>query len=327
MTFVHDLSRPLREDRGGVVAIGNFDGVHRGHQAVLGRALDLARKRRGPALVLSFEPHPRTLFKPDSPVFRLTPERDKARVLRALGFDRLAVLPFTRDVAATSAEDFVLRYIVEGLGAAAVVTGYDFHFGARRTGTPDRLRELGREHGFAVQIVDAFADEGGALSSSRIRRLLGDGDVASAADALGYRWNVSGTVEQGQQLGRTLGYPTANIVPPPENRLAHGIYAVRFRFGDALHDGVASFGRRPTIKEGAPWLETHLFDFDGDLYGREAHVSLFGRLRGEERFASADALVEQMHRDAADARAVLASAAPLSPLDRTLNFAAGADPS
>ena len=327
MAFVrHDLSSRLPEPRGAVVAIGNFDGVHRGHRSVLDRALYLARGEGRAALVLSFEPHPRTLFKPDSPVFRLTPEADKARILEALGFDGLIVLPFTREVAGTSAPDFVARYLAERLGAAHVVSGFDFHFGAKREGTPERLQTLGAEHGMAVTIIDAYREDGEALSSSRVRRMLGDGDVTAAARALGHRWSVSGTIERGQQLGRTLGYPTANIVPDPANRLAHGIYAVRYeRENGDRHDGVASFGRRPTVELGAPWLETYLFDFprngeSGDLYGERGRVSFFERLRGEETFASLDDLTAQMKRDEADARSIMKRAEPLGALDAALNF-------
>ena len=322
MSFLrHDLDGPLATHRGAVVAIGNFDGVHRGHQAVLSQALEIARERGLPALVLSFEPHPRTLFKPEAPVFRLTPPPLKGRVLEAMGFDGLVTLPFTREVAATGAADFVKTFLVERLGAAHVLTGYDFHFGSRRSGTPDTMREAGREHGFGVSIVERFADDEDAVSSSRVRRLLGSGDVTGAAALLGYRWMIAGSVVPGARLGRTLGYPTANIVPGADNRMAHGVYAVRLRVGGTVHDGVASWGRRPTFDNGPPWLETFVFDFDDDIYGEWIEVSMFERLRGEEKFDSADALVEQMRRDESRAREILARAEPLSALDRTLNFA------
>ena len=320
--FVHPLDAPVPEALGGgVVAVGNFDGVHRGHRAVLDRALALAAETGAPAWVLSFEPHPRTLFRPESPVFRLTPAEEKARILRALGFAGLAVVAFTREVAAMTAADFVRTFLAERLRASQVVAGYDFHFGRDREGTPDVLRELAEANGMSATLVDEYADADGAVSSSRIRRMLDAGDVGAAAEALGHRWSVGGEVVRGAQLGRTLGYPTANIVPH-DIRLAHGVYAVRFRRGNGdLHDGVASWGRRPTFDNGPPWLETFLFDFEGDLYGEHAEVSLFERLRGEERFDSADALVEQMRRDEARAREVLAKVEPLSDLDRTLCFA------
>lgn len=324
-TFVnHDLAQPLPAAlRGAVLAIGNFDGVHRGHQYVLQHALDEAKRRNAPCFALSFEPHPRTLFKPESPVFRLTPEPMKAHVLQGFGCDGLLTLAFTKELAGTQAEDFVTRYLVENAGAAHVISGFNFHFGKGRQGSPAFLQEAGKRHGFGVTIVEAHhhEDEAEPISSSRIRRLLGAGQSEAAAGLLGYRWAVSGDVVQGQQLGRTLGYPTANLILPPSCHLAHGIYAVRFRRADGtLHDGVASYGRRPTFDNGAAWLETFVFDFTGDLYGETVTVSLFDYLRGEEKFDSAEALVEQMDRDSAKARHALAGAEPLSALDQRLNF-------
>ena len=319
----HRLSEPLSDSaRGGVIAIGNFDGVHRGHQAVLNTAMEIAGDKSAPCLALSFEPHPRTLFKPDSPVFRLTPEHLKARVMEAAGLDGLLVMDFTRDLAGTEAIDFVKDHMLGAAGASHVVSGYDFHFGKGRAGSPDFLKECGEELGFGVTIVELQSNGGEEpFSSSIIRRLLGGGDVETAAKQLGYRWIVSGEVVKGAQLGRTLGYPTANIVPPESCHLAHGIYAVRLRRADgSLHDGVASYGRRPTFDDGAPVLETFVFDFDGDLYGENVEVSLFNYLRGEEKFDSAEALVEQMDRDSEAAKAILAVAKPLSDIDRTLCF-------
>ncbi|WP_367718845.1 bifunctional riboflavin kinase/FAD synthetase [Nitratireductor sp. GISD-1A_MAKvit] len=309
--------------RGGVVAIGNFDGVHRGHQSVLEPALEIARRDGVPALVLTFEPHPRQVFRPDVPLFRLTPAPMKAALLGALGFDAVVEQQFDRAFSGLSPQEFVHSVLVEGLGITHVVTGYDFHFGKNRGGTPDLLKAAGRDNGFGVTLVDAFSDEGGAvISSSRIRALLGDGAVAEAAGLLGYRYTVEAEVTGGQKLGRTLGFPTANMALPLETELRHGIYAVRFRRADGtLHNGVASFGRRPTVtEEGAPLLETFLFDFDGDLYGERCSVSLFSFLRGEEKFDGLDPLVEQMKRDEAEARALLAEVKPLSALDLRLAF-------
>ncbi|WP_404934989.1 bifunctional riboflavin kinase/FAD synthetase [Nitratireductor sp. L15S-10] len=309
--------------RGGVVAIGNFDGVHRGHQSVLEPALEIARRDNVPALVLTFEPHPRQVFRPDVPLFRLTPAPMKAALLGALGFDAVVEQQFDRAFSGLSPQDFVQSVLVEGLGITHVVTGFDFHFGKNRGGTPELLKAAGREHGFGVTVVDAYADEGGAvISSSRIRGLLGKGDVAEATGLLGYRYTVEAEVTGGQKLGRTLGFPTANMALPPETGLSHGIYAVRFRRADGrLYNGVASFGRRPTVtEEGAPLLETFLFDFDGDLYGEVCSVSLFSFLRGEEKFDGLEALVAQMKRDEAEARALLAEVKPMSALDLTLAF-------
>jgi len=309
--------------RGGVVAIGNFDGVHRGHQAVLERALAEARRRGVPALVLSFEPHPRKVFRPDIPLFVLTPPPMKARLLSDLGFAALVEQPFTRDFAALSAEAFVTDVLEKNLGISHAVTGFDFHFGKDRQGGPAFLMAAGERHGFGVTLVDAFRDEGAeVVSSSRIRALLGQGEVAEAAGLLGYRFTVEAEVIGGQQLGRTLGFPTANMRLSPEATLREGIYAVRFRRADGtLHDGVASFGRRPTVDDhGAPLLETFVFDFSDDLYGETCEVSFFGFLRTEVKFDGLDALVAQMQRDEAEARALLAGVSPLSDLDRKIAF-------
>ena len=309
--------------RGSVVAIGNFDGVHRGHQAVLERALDEAARRGVPALVLTFEPHPRRVFRPDIPLFILTPPPMKARLLSELGFSAVVEQRFSRDFAQLSAEEFVTGILEERLGISHAVTGFDFHFGKNRQGGPAFLMASGEKHGFGVTLVDAFRDEDAEIvSSSRIRALLAEGDVSQAAGLLGYRYTVEGEVIGGQKLGRTLGFPTANMKLPAEADLRHGIYAVRFRRGDGtLYDGVASFGRRPTVDDdGAPLLETFLFDFSGDLYGEVCQVSFFGFLRGEEKFDGLDALTKQMKRDEAEARALLSGVRPLSALDGRIAF-------
>lgn len=309
--------------RGGVVAIGNFDGVHRGHQAVLERALDEARRRTVPALALTFEPHPRKVFRPDLPLFVLTPPPMKAKLLSKLGFSALVEQPFTRAFASLSAETFVTDVLEKTLGISHVVTGFNFHFGKDRQGGPAYLMEAGKRHGFGVTLVDAFRDEGAeVVSSSRVRCLLADGEPAQAAGLLGYRYTVEGEVVGGEKLGRTLGFPTANMRLSPESMLKEGIYAVRFRGADGtLYDGVASYGRRPTVDyNGAPLLETFLFDFSGDLYGQVCDVSFFGYLRGEEKFDTLEALVAQMKRDGDEARALLAGVKPLSELDAAIAF-------
>ncbi|ESY09337.1 bifunctional riboflavin kinase/FAD synthetase [Mesorhizobium sp. C386A] len=309
--------------RGGVVAIGNFDGVHRGHQAVLDRALAEAGRRGVPALVLTFDPHPRKVFRPDMPLFVLTPPPMKARLLSHLGFAALVEQPFTRAFAGLSAEAFVTDVLETNLGITHAVTGFDFHFGKDRQGGPAFLMAAGERHGFGVTLVDAFRDEGAeVVSSSRIRALLCEGEVAEAAGLLGYRFTVESEVIGGQQLGRTLGFPTANMRLSPEATLKEGIYAVRFRRADGtLYDGVASFGRRPTVDDnGAPLLETFVFDFAGDLYGEICDVSFFGFMRPEVKFDGLDALVAQMKRDEAEARALLAGVRPLSQLDSAIAF-------
>ena len=326
MTVFHrnEKKNPLPENlKGGVIAIGNFDGVHRGHQTVLNRALELAQSRGVPALVLTFEPHPRTVFNPDKPVFRLTPAPVRAQVLEAMGFHSVIEYPFDREFASRSAEEFVRSILVDWLGATEVVTGFDFHFGKGREGGPAFLMEAGKRNGFGVTLVDAFRDEGAeVVSSSRIRRLLAEGDVAQAAGLLGYRFTVEAEVIKGQQLGRTLGYPTANMALAPEAELKPGIYAVRLRRADgSLHDGVASFGYRPTVTEdGAPLLETYVFDFAGNLYGEHCRVSFFGHLRDELKFTGLEPLVEQIRKDEEEARALLSGIRPLGELDAKIAF-------
>ncbi|UIJ71266.1 bifunctional riboflavin kinase/FAD synthetase [Aurantimonas sp. HBX-1] len=316
---LHDLPSRLA---GGVVAVGNFDGVHRGHQAVFVAARQIAEAERLPLVCLTFEPHPRTVFNPERPVARLTPAPMKARLIEALGFDAVVEQPFDRAFASLDPDHFVQSVLVESLKARHVVAGFDFHYGARRRGTPETLAAAGQDSGFGTTLVPALADAGGeTVSSSRIRRLLARGEAGAAASLFGYRWTIRGTVGKGAQIGRTLGYPTANMTLEPETLLAHGIYAVRLRRADgSLHDGVASFGRRPTFDDGAALFETFLFDFSDDLYGETVDVSVFDFLRGEERFDSAAALVEQMDRDAVAAKALLASASPLSDLDQAIAF-------
>ena len=305
---------------GGVVAIGNFDGVHRGHRRVLNTAMDIARDRGVCALALTFEPHPRTVFTPDRPVFRLTPPGLKARVIAATGLDGLVSVAFSRAFASIEAEDFVADILKDRLGIAHAVTGYDFHFGRGRRGTPDFLQSAGAADGFGVTIVAAETDESNeAVSSSRIRSALAAGDVSLANALLGYRWSIEAEVRHGDKRGRDLGYPTANLALPEETDLAHGIYAVRVAIDGAWVDGVASYGRRPTFDNGAPLLEVHLFDFAHDLYGKRIRVMLASYLRPETRFDSVDALIAQMNHDSAEARAALASLAPLGSVDLALN--------
>ncbi|CDM56619.1 MULTISPECIES: bifunctional riboflavin kinase/FAD synthetase [Rhizobium] len=326
MTVFHrnETREPLPAHlRGGVIAIGNFDGVHRGHQSVLNRALEISRQRGIPALVLTFEPHPRTVFRPDQPVFRLTPAPLKARILEAIGFNAVIEYPFDREFSQRSADDFIHSILKDWLGASEVVTGFNFHFGRGREGGPAFLMDAGQKYGFGVTLIDAFRDENtDVVSSSHIRELLKDGNVSEAAAMLGYHYTVEAEVIGGEKLGRQLGFPTANMQLPAEADLRAGIYAVRFRRADGtLHDGVASYGRRPTVTDnGAPLLETYVFDFSGDLYGQTCSVSFFGHLRPELKFDGLDPLVEQMHRDKEEARALLAGVQSLGELDRKICF-------
>ena len=309
--------------RGGVVAIGNFDGVHRGHQAVLEETLKRAKARGCPAVLLTFEPHPRSFFHPAQPVDRLTDAQEKAALLGLLGFDVVVEQVFDENFSGLSAQAFIDQVLIERLGASEVITGVDFHFGKKRQGNPEFLKSAGEKHGFDVTLIEPFTDEGGeVVSSSRIRAYLEQGDVSAAAGLLGYRYTLASTVIKGKQLGRTLGFPTANMALPEQTSLKHGIYAVRFRRADGtLYDGVASFGRRPTVdSDGCALLETFVFDFSGDLYGEFCSVSFFAYLRGEEKFDSLDALMVQMRQDEAEARAILSAVQPLSLLDSHLTF-------
>ncbi len=302
---------------GAVAAIGNFDGVHLGHRVLVESVRAAARDTGRPAVVLTFEPHPRAYFTPDAPMFRLTSLAAKEVVFARLGLDGLIVRRFDGALAATGAHAFVIDFLKGSLGLSGVVVGHDFHFGRGREGTPAVLADLCREAGLSCRIVApvALGDEADPVSSSAIRAALAAGDIARANALLGYRWFVLGPVRHGDKRGRQLGFPTANVMVP-DCGLAHGIYAVRVRMASGrFRDGVASYGRRPTFDDGAPLLETYLFDFSGDLYDQEIAVEFVGYIRGEERFASAEALVERMHIDADAARSLLARDATRSMLD------------
>src|SRR4051812_15309656 len=253
---------------GAIVAIGNFDGGHRGHRALIERAIRQGAAAGRPVAALTFEPHPRAVFAPDAPMFRLTPEPVKLAILRRLGLDGAFVRRFDRALAGMSPAAFVSDLLRRDLGVSGVAVGHDFHFGFRRAGTPALLATLSAEHGLTCEIIAPVAQAGAAISSSDIRAALAAGDVAGANGRLGYRWFVQGTVQGGARRGRTLGFPTANLSLDGCG-LRHGIYAVRIALGDgAVRDGVASFGRRPTFDDGAPLLEAHVLDFSGDLYAR-----------------------------------------------------------
>jgi riboflavin kinase/FMN adenylyltransferase len=303
--------------RGCVVAIGNFDGMHRGHQAVLRAALAEAEHRRSPAVLVTFEPHPRAFFS-GRPLFRLTPAPLKAVLAAALGFTGMLTVPFDRARADQGPEDFLREVLIERLAIRAAVAGYDFHFGKGRRGTPQVLAEQGVLNSFSVTLVNAVMEGSDAISATRIRAALAKGDVADANGLLGWHFAVTGTVVHGDQRGRELGYPTANLLLEPTTELAHGIYAVRHLGRDGvLRDGVASYGRRPTFGGGAPVLEVFIFDFSGDLYGETSLVSFQGHIRAERHFESVAALVSKMDEDSIDARAILERNAP-GELDRRL---------
>ncbi|HEY8136688.1 MAG TPA: bifunctional riboflavin kinase/FAD synthetase [Methylocystis sp.] len=295
---------------GAVVALGNFDGLHRGHKGVIARAQALARALQKPCAVLTFEPHPADFFAGRSVIFRLTPPAAKAALLARLGLNGMITLTFDAHFAALTAADFTGDILARRLGVSAVVAGYDFRFGAARQGDADFLRAEGARLGFGVEIVERIVkDEAGSLdavSSTATREALERGDLALAKSLLGRPYFIEGEVIHGEKRGRDLGFPTANIELDPSNRLRHGVYAVTLEARGVVHGGVASFGRRPTFDNGPPLLEVFVFDFSGDLYGEMVEVAFHGFLRGEEKFGSIDALIAQMNADAAAAREILA---------------------
>ncbi len=291
-----------------VVAIGNFDGVHRGHHAVIDTAIERARAARRPAAVMTFEPHPRTFFHPDEPSFQLSNEAAKLRLLAATGLDGAIILTFDAGLAGLSAEEFVQSILIDRLAITGAVIGFNFHFGKARRGTPDFLKAQGVHHGFSVDVVPPFMLDGRRVSSGAVRDALAAGHVAEANELLGYPWFVTAQVVHGDKRGRTLGYPTANLRLGPDCGLKHGIYAVRVGVGGARYDGVASFGRRPMFDTGAVLLEIFLFDFSGDLYGAALDCAFIAWIRPEMNFDSVEALVRRMDQDSSQARHMLARA-------------------
>ena len=290
---------------GAVLALGNFEGVHRGHHAVIDAALARARALRRPVAAMTFEPHPRAFFNPDARVFRLTDVATKLRLLASTGLNGAIVMRFDAALAALTAEAFIAQVLVERYAVAGVAVGYDFHFGKGRAGTPDFLVSEGRRLGFAVDIVPAFRDGSQRVSSGAIRDALTQGDVGLAARLLGYPWFVTGVVEHGDRRGRELGFPTANLVPDDALVVpGQGVFAA-FANG---HPAAVNVGVRPTFESGRGLLvESHLIDFDEDIYGQNLRVAFVRRLRGEKRFPSSEELIEAMRRDVAEAREVCAS--------------------
>jgi riboflavin kinase/FMN adenylyltransferase len=305
--------------RGAYVAIGNFDGLHRGHQSIIDALLERASSAGVPALMLTFEPHPRDVFAPAPFMFRLTQGDAKARLAEAMGLDGIIILPFDRDFSQNEAEVFVETMLVEQLGVRGVIVGSDFHFGRQRRGTPAFLRAAGERLGFSVETLDLMDEGEEVISSSRIRAALSEGAVTAANRLLGYHWFFDGCVVKGDQRGRELGFPTANTATPTGFQLAQGVYAVRARLGDRLLDGVAAYGK-PMFDNQLPPFETHLFDFDEDIYGQTLGVALVGHIRGQEVFSGLDQLMAAMERDAGKARNMIAAARPISELDAKLGF-------
>jgi riboflavin kinase/FMN adenylyltransferase len=309
---IRDSTPAAAIPEGTVVAMGNFDGVHLGHRAVIEAALAMGRAHGKPALAVTFEPHPRSFFSPNSPQFRLTDEAGKLRLLAGTGLAGAVVMAFDKARAGTTAQDFIHHDLIERLGISGIAVGYDFHFGKGRVGSPSLLVAEAPRLGIEVDVQPHVDIEERPVSSSAIRMALAEGQIDDATAMLGGPWFVAGEVIHGEKRGRELGYPTANIRLDRNCGLKHGIYAVRVGRGQGKDqvrfDGVASFGRRPTFDNGAPLLEVFLFDFTGDLYGTALDVAFIGFIREELKFDSIEALVRQMDDDSASARAALAAA-------------------
>ena len=293
--------------KGSIVALGNFDGFHLGHQAVVGRAVQRGFHERRPVIVATFDPHPVRFFKPDVPPFRLTSLGQRESLFAHAGADAMLVFEFDEELRSTSAEDFVADLLARRIGAAGVVTGDDFTFGKMRGGNVDLLRTLGAEHGIAAEAVAPVLLGDLRISSGRIREALEAGDTGTATKLMSRDFAVEGVVQRGDQRGRELGYPTANMVLGDYQRPRYGIYAVRVTLDDGSeHPGVASLGVRPTFDPPVELLETHLLDFDEDLYGRKIEVALHAFIRDEKKFDDIGALVSHMKDDEAQARHLLA---------------------
>ncbi len=292
--------------RGSIVALGNFDGFHLGHQAVVNRAIQRGFHERRRVIVATFDPHPVSYFKPDLPPFRLTTLNQRQELFAHAGADAMLVFEFNAALASMDAGEFVAEVLAGRIGAAGVVTGDDFSFGKGRTGDVAVLKTLGERHGVIAEAVPQVLLEGERISSGRIREALVAGDTGTATHMLSRPYTIAGTVQRGDARGRELGYPTANLDLGDYQRPKYGIYAVRVTLDDgAEHPGVASLGVRPTFDPPQELLETHLLDFDGDLYGRTIEVALHAYIRAEKKFDSVDALVAQMKDDEAQARQLL----------------------
>src|SRR6195952_5434106 len=307
-TVIRDTTPAAAIRRGAVVAMGNFDGVHLGHRAVIAAALRMGRDQGRPALAVTFEPHPRSFFSPNTPQFRLTDEAAKLRLLAGTGLAGAVVMTFDKARAGTTAQDFIHHDLIERLGISGIAVGYDFHFGKGRVGSPGLLVSEAPALGIQVSVQAHVDIEERPVSSSAIRMAVAEGQIDDATAMLGGPWFITGEVIHGEKRGRELGYPTANIRLDKNCGLKHGIYAVRAGRGSERFDGVASFGRRPTFDNGAPLLEVFLFDFTGDLYGKTLDVAFIAFIRDEAKFEGIEALVSQMDDDSAEARAALAAA-------------------
>lgn len=292
----------------GSVAIGNFDGVHRGHQVLLGETQKVARLKNTPAGVIIFEPHPREFFHPEEKHFRLTSVDAKLSLFETIGLDFVAVLPFDKNLAGLEHFQFIDCVLVEGYNVSNVIVGYDFFYGRNRRGSPETMILAGIEHDFEVNVIPPVAEGGEVFSSTAIRLKLAQGDVVGAALELGRNWRIKGKVISGAKRGKDLGYPTANFALPKGTTLGHGIYAVRTYFQNKSYPSVAYLGTRPSFDNGQPLLEVFILDFDSDIYGHEMEVEFIKFLRADRKFDSSEALIEQMHKDVLRAKEVFSQA-------------------
>ena len=311
MKFGRTLSsiREQRQGAGCVATIGTYDGVHLGHQAIIDEVIEEARQFDVTSLLMCFEPTPKEFFRPDEPPGRLTRFREKYKIIESLGIDEFFCPRFNPAMRNLSPDQFVSDVLVDGLGVKHIVVGDDFRYGTRAAGNVDHLRAQGQSHGFDVTVVAPVVVDGERASSSRIRRAFEAGDLVAVRKMLGRHYAMSGRVVYGQQLGRTLGFPTANIPVKRRKTVTSGIFAVRVHgLPEGVLDGVASIGTRPTVTgDGEMLLEVFIFDFDRMIYGEYLEVDLIAKLRDEEKYPDLDTLVEQMHKDVANAKAALAS--------------------
>ena len=306
LRIVHGWKGLTEADRGASVALGNFDGVHLGHQQVIAGAIEGGRRHDAPVGVISFDPHPRRLFHPDEPAFRLMTTEQQARALERMGVDLFYVLPFDFEMANFSDRDFALKVLHEGLGVRHVAVGFDISFGKGRTGSPELMKAYGAELGFTVSVAEAVGEGAEKYSSTGVRDALREGRPQDAAHILGQPFAIEGVVRRGQQLGRQLGFPTANVFMADYVVPRLGVYATRTRLPDGrLIPGVANIGNNPTTGEVETRLEVWLFDFDEDLYGQVIETQLIAFLRPEEKFSSIDAMVDQIREDERQARAIV----------------------
>jgi len=306
LRIVHGWKGLSAADRGAAVALGNFDGVHLGHRQVIAGAVEAGRRLGAPVGVISFDPHPRRLFQPDEPAFRLMTTDQQARVLETMGVDRFYVLPFDFEMANFSDRDFALKVLHEGLGVRHVAVGFDISFGKGRTGSPELMTAYGEEMGFSVSVAEAVGEGAEKYSSTGVREALREGRPQDAAAILGQPFAIEGVVRRGKQLGRTLGFPTANVFMADYVAPRKGVYATRTRLSDGrVVPGVANIGNNPTTGEVETRLEVWLFGFDEDLYGQVIETSLIAFLRPEEKFDSIETMVDQIRVDEQRARDIL----------------------